>query len=142
MQDLNSLLENLSHRTTNIDAESRSRLEETVAALAEFAASLYPEGKFTKQGNRWVFTPQNFVTFQPLKTRDEVVLTLRGNPIEFLVFQELPLAEYRHQSYSSCVVTSPHQLMAASSYIHRAYQLFRRGRNRIRRRLTITECEL
>ena len=79
----------------------------------------------------------NFVTFTIRhKQKRHLTISLRGNPSEFDVSPDLSLKEGRAGAYSECNVTSPRQLAAATAYVQRAYELYKRGASRVRRKVT------
>jgi hypothetical protein len=101
-------------------------------ALIEFAESLFPDTQFEAEGKRWVARPNNFVTFEVHWQRvRNITMSLRGNPEEFIESDKLPL-NAGMAGYSECKVTSPKQLDVASSYVARAGELYKRGRDRTR----------
>ena len=106
------------------------KLKHCASALGEFAEAL-AGAALRKQGRRWIPGRHNFVTFQVQAARNkDVVITLRGAPREFEVEEILPLKAERSGRYSRCNFNSPSQLKAAAKYIDRAYELYRRGRQR------------
>jgi hypothetical protein len=99
-------------------------------ALLQYAVSL-PEGKvsFENKNGRWVFDP-NYVTLQiHYKRTNNIRISLRGNPEEFQIQEELPL-KAGMGGYSECSFEHPTQMYAATSYIRRAWQIYNKGRNR------------
>ena len=115
-------------------------LKDIGLALIQYAKSLFPNLKFeaNSQG-RYVATPDNFVTFSIHWQRAKnITVTLRGNPQEFLCFQELELKPDM-AGYSSFKITSVSQLAAAAEYIRRAAEIYRAGRERIQKSIKIVE---
>jgi len=109
-------------------------------ALIDYIESLHPGITFSKKGRRWV-PSENFVTFtvQIARSRN-IVVSLRGNPDEFLKFEELPLKEgMGYGAYSECRLESPKQLPAISMHIKKAYDLYSTGASRKRQHPVIKE---
>ena len=101
-------------------------------ALVQFAESLFKGTVFESSDRRWVARPHNFVTFEVHWQRaNNIALSLRGNPDEFLTFEELPLRAGMG-GYSECKITSARHLAAASCYIRSAAELYSKGSKRIR----------
>lgn len=99
-------------------------------ALIQYASSL-PEGEviLNNKSGRWVFQP-NYVTFQiHYKRTNNIRISLRGNPNEFQVMEELPLKSGM-DGYSECSFDNPSQMFGAISYIRRAWQIYNKGRIR------------
>lgn len=112
-----------------------TELKHVGLALMQFAESLVEGTSFViSERRRWIARPRNFVTFEIhwQSTRD-ITLSLRGNPSEFLRFEELPLRAGLG-GYSECRINSVRQLAAASSYIATAAQRCIRGATRVRTR--------
>jgi hypothetical protein len=108
-------------------------------ALLQFARSLVEGIEFEAHDRRWVARPHNFVTFEVHWQRaSNIALSLRGNPSEFIQMPELPL-KAGMAGYSECKVTSVGQLHAASSYVARAGELYRRGSQRVRTKPVVME---
>jgi hypothetical protein len=97
-------------------------------ALSRFAESLLP-GQFVREGQRWVYRPNNFVTFQVQPRKAGVLLTLRGYPAAFRERAEAFGLKDEHvnglgrdrSSYSRYPVRKPGQLLAAAQFIKWAY---------------------
>jgi hypothetical protein len=69
-----------------------------------------------------------------------IVVSLRGNPDEFIQFPELPLREGRGEgSYSECTLKNPNQLPAIAMYIQKAYAIYKEGRGRKKKHPRIAE---
>ncbi|NBQ69940.1 MAG: hypothetical protein EBU46_14405 [Nitrosomonadaceae bacterium] len=107
-------------------------LKDVGTALVVFARSLLPGLRFEPNvQKRFVATPDNFVTFTVHWHRAKnITVTLRGNPDEFLSFQEMPLKPDR-TGYSSFKLTEASQLAAAAFYIRRAAEIYQAGRGRV-----------
>lgn len=98
-------------------------------ALALFAEQL-GSVTFIQEGERWVARPHNFVTFKVQSSRNrDLVITLRGNPVEYESLAELQLKPDR-PGHSRFNFSSASQLQAAATHIKRAYHLFSRGSGR------------
>ena len=99
-------------------------------ALLQYTVSL-PEGRvtFENKNGRWIFDP-NYVTLQiHYKRSNNIRISLRGNPNELEIHDELPL-KAGMAGYSECSFECPSQMFAATSYIRRAFQIYNKGRNR------------
>lgn len=108
-------------------------------ALFEFAERLFPQNSFDQDNHgRWVARPENFVTLRVQPQAENIAITLRGNPNEFLEFDALELSQDQ-EGYSIFRISDPSQLRAAAVYISRAAELYRRGRTRTRRQPVLTE---
>jgi len=72
-------------------------LKEVGIALVQFAKSQFLGLRFeSNEQGRYVATPENFVTFSIHWQRAKnITVTLRGNPEEFLAFDELQLKSDR-----------------------------------------------
>jgi hypothetical protein len=109
-------------------------------ALAQFARSLFPGSDFKREGSRWVFRPENYVTFSVHSARSRHIrLSLRGNRDEFSEHKTAPLKKGRNPSWSECIISEPAQLLAVASYIDRAAELFKRGRGRVHKKPVLVE---
>ena len=109
-------------------------------ALAQFSRSLFPGSDFKRGGQRWVFRPENYVTFAVHSARAKHIrLSLPGNRKEFEEHKGAPLRQGRNPSWSECTLSDPSQLLAVASYIQRAAELFKRGRTRVHRTPVVTE---
>ncbi len=125
-----------------IEAKKLPQLEDVIRALAIFARSLTPKGKFYKEGERFVLYP-NFVAFTPRhKRKKQVSISLRGNVKEFENQSVLPLKNGRAGSYSECVLNNPKQLAAAAAYIQHAYELYQEGSSRTRKAVIKTKVPI
>ncbi len=115
-------------------------LEEIGAALVVFACSLFPGLHFEANAQgRFVAAPDNFVTFTVHWQRAKnITVTLRGNPDEFLAFEELPLKPDM-AGYSSFKITEVKQLAAAAFYIRRAAEIYQAGRVRVQKGQKVVE---
>lgn len=104
-------------------------ISEGAVALMKYAMAL-SSSEFEHEGQRWVFRPENFVTFEVHCQRsNNLTVTLRGDPSEFQTKAELPL-DRSMNGYSAFKLTENGQLEAAFSYVRRAKELFDRGRTR------------
>ena len=115
-------------------------LKESGVALVQFAIAQFPGLEFssTDQG-RFVASPDNFVTFTVhWKRAKNITVTLRGNPSEFLAFDELSL-KADMGGYSSFKFEQPCQLAAAAMHIRRAAELYRAGRERAQKTPKVVE---
>jgi hypothetical protein len=115
-------------------------LKEVGLALAQFAKAQFPGLSFeaNSQG-RYVAAPDNFVTFSVHWQRAKnITVTLRGNPDEFLGFDELTLKPDM-AGYSSFKVTEVNQLAAAAFCIRRAAEIYRAGRVRVQKGMKVVE---
>jgi hypothetical protein len=65
-----------------------------------------------------------------IKGQKNITLSLRGSPSEFDRYEILPLSIGMGRVYSRCKIEKPNQLDAASYYIRRALELYKRGRSR------------
>ena len=120
------------------DLDRLPELAITGRALSQQVTALHPNGRLVPEGKRWVYEP-NFVTFTVQWQRAKsIVITLRGNPLEFALSPRLELKKDR-PGYSICRVTSPARLAAAASYIERAHELYARGRARPTKRVVVRE---
>jgi hypothetical protein len=112
-------------------------VEATGAALARYAESLSP-GEFKLEGERWVYRPLNFVTFQVQKKQPVVVMTFSGYPRQFETkAEEAGLTKEwrslsRTREYSACKITNPGQLLAASQFIKWGFEYKTRSKSRAR----------
>jgi len=100
-------------------------------ALLQYAATLPGNEykQFENKNGRWVCDP-NFVNFQVhYKRKNNIPISLRGNPAEFEKHDELPMKPGM-AGYSECSFESRSQLFAAVSYIRRAWQIYKKGRSR------------
>lgn len=122
------------------DIEKIPELRSVGLALIDYVGSLEPGITFELKGKRWV-PSQNFVTFtvQHAKARN-IVISLRGNPNEFLGFNEIELREgMGHGAYSECTLSSVSQLPAVAMYIRTAYKIYKQGGGRDRKHPEIFE---
>lgn len=99
---------------------------QALVAFAEAIGSV----TFHAEGERWVARPHNFVTFKVQAARkQDLVVTLRGNPFEFETQEEIKLKADR-PGHSRFNFGHPRELQAAATYIKRAHQLYQRGAGR------------
>jgi hypothetical protein len=115
-------------------------LNEIGKALVQFARAQFPGLTFEATGqDRYVAAPENFVTFSVhWKRAKNITVTLRGNPFEFAVFEELPL-KADMGGYASFKLEHPRQLAAAAMHIQRAAELYKAGRTRSPKALKVVE---
>ena len=114
-------------------------LKLTARALVVYALRLGEGEHLEPAGRRWVSRPSNFVTFEVHhQIANNLTLSLRGNPAEFIEFNELRLRPGQ-AGYSECPVTDPIQLCAAAWYIRRAFELYHRGRSRVQTKPRLVE---
>ena len=115
-------------------------LTEVGVALVQFAKSLFPDLKFEANAQgRFVAVPDNFVTFTVHWQRAKnITVTLRGNPDEFLAFDEMDIKPDMG-GYSSFKVTKVDQLAAAAFCIRRAAEIYRAGRVRVQKSIKVVE---
>lgn len=114
------------------EIEKLPELKNIGLALVDYTLSLFKGLEFKQTGNRWVARPMNYVTFEVhWKRAKNIALSLRGNPSEFIAHEELPLKQGM-AGYSECKITNHSQLAAASAYIRRAAEIYKRGRERDR----------
>jgi len=115
-------------------------MEPVGAALALFAESLSPGGEFRLEGEKakkWIYRPNNFVTFQVQTRKPVMVITLRGLYVEFIneakgtLFYKDSLALDRDMgTYSRYRIDRPNQLLPAAYFIKLAFDHFNRPRRR------------
>ncbi|MCJ8500132.1 hypothetical protein, partial [Desulfatitalea alkaliphila] len=122
------------------DISRLPNLKNVGLALIDYVESLQPGITFSKKGKRWV-PSENFVTFTIQFVRSKkIVISLRGNPDEFLEFEDLPLKEgMGYGAYSECHLESPKQLPAISMHIKNAYDIYCKGVLRRKKHPTIVE---
>ena len=107
------------------------------SALAQYAESLCPGGSYKQEGHRWVYRPENFVTFAVHYKRRarNVTLTFSGHPAQFKVPPEradlyeawLELKKDKGE-YSRYKIENASHLLAAASFIRLALAYRRRRR--------------
>lgn len=122
------------------DIEKIPGLRSVGLALVDYVESLEPGISFELKGKRWV-PSQNFVTFtvQHAKARN-IVISLRGNPNEFLGFNEIELREgMGHGAYSECTLNSVRQLPAVAMHIRTAHEIYKKGGGRDRKHPEIVQ---
>ena len=109
-------------------------------ALVDYVESLSPGISFEFKGKRWVPTV-NFVAFTVQHARAQnMVISLRGNPKEFLKFDELPLKKgMGYGAYTECTLETPDQLPAVAMCIKKAFELYRKGSTRQKKNPKLTE---
>jgi hypothetical protein len=103
-------------------------------ALSRFAESLSPGGGFKKkEGDRkWIYRPNNFVTFEVQPRKRGILLTLRGS-LPYYKDRSETFPELREEyinrlesgpwEYCSYPVRSPSQLLAAAQFIKWAFEV-------------------
>ena len=101
-------------------------LQIIAAALALFAKSLSPGGEYEKEGARWIYRPNDFVTFQVQPKKRAILLSLRGHRMAFKEKAENCGFEraWREDldrgwslSYSEYQITNANQLAAAAQFV-------------------------
>ena len=109
-------------------------------ALVDYAESLSPGISFELKGKRWV-PSINFVTFTVQHAQAKnIVLSLRGNPSEFLKFPELHLRPgMGYGAYSECTLSTPNQLAAVAMCIKKAHEISRQGKTRTKKNPKIAD---
>lgn len=122
------------------ELRSLEHLSSIGSALVRYAISLEPGLEFQQHDGRWVpSNSKNFVTFEfHWKRTLNIRISLRGYPEEHCHRSELEI-KAGMSGYSECVINSEKQLMPASIAIWRAHQLFVRGRDRERNKLSLVE---
>ena len=107
------------------------KLKNIGLALIDYIESLYPEITFELKTKRWV-PSVNFVTFTVQHARAQnIVISLRGNPKEFIEFKELPLREgMGYGAYTECTLEHAKQLPAIAMHIRTAYEIYSKGNMR------------
>jgi len=98
-------------------------------ALARFAESLSPGGRFVRERSRWVYRPDNFVTFAVHhKKSRKLTLTLSGRPVQYKSLSEkadLGRAwqdlERDRSEYSRYDVARPEHLLPAAFFLRCAH---------------------
>ncbi len=117
------------------------KLKNVGLALIDYVESLCPGVTFELKTKRWV-PSENFVTFTVQHARSRnIVISLRGNPNEFLEFKELPLREgMGYGAYTECTLDNPNQLPAIAMHIQKAHQLYQQGGARDKKHPKITEA--
>lgn len=113
-------------------------LEPLGNALARFVRALDPKGTFRREGQQWVYRPDNFVTFSiHYKRTKNIVLSLRGHSAQYKepaekagltdAWRDL---EHGMREYSRYRITSVGHLLAAAYFIRLAFDYPSRGRKR------------
>ena len=120
-------------RSYQADMSRLRNLSQVGTAAMYYALSLTPNNELRGGYSFWVPYPSNFFAFRVQPRVQNARFSLRGTPNEFLILPELPLSWGRGHAYSEFVLARPDQLYAACSYIRRAEELFRLGRNRFKR---------
>lgn len=120
-------------RTYQADMSRLRSLSQIGSALIDYALSLTPNNELRGGYALWVPYPSNFFGFRVQRRVQNIRFSVRGTPNEFLILPDLPLSWGRGHAYSEFVLATPNQLYAACSYIRRAHELFRLGRNRFGR---------
>lgn len=119
------------------DCRALGALAPVAEALVLYARSLGAT-EFIKKGQRFVGQP-NFVTFEVHHQRaNNLTISLRGNPSEFLADENLP-ARKSQNGYSEIKVTAPEHLRAAANHIHQARIVYDRGRTRVPKKPKLVE---
>lgn len=112
------------------------------STLQNYVLAFDADSKFIKRRYREVLFPINFVTITMLKNREELVISLRGKPEEFLEQLELPIHKGRGKSYSEVRVTNNSQINAVTNYIRRARNIALRGQSRQKTSLALMEIPI
>lgn len=115
------------------------KLKNIGLALIDYVESLHPGITFELKSRRWV-PSVNFVTFTVQHARAQnIAVSLRGSPKEFIEFDELPLREgMGHGAYTECTLERANQLPALAMHVRRAHELYNQGREREKKHPTIT----
>ena len=98
-------------------------------ALSRFAETLAPGGQFVKENRKWIYRPNNFVTFEVQPRKRGVLLTLRGGPEQFksraeafgLQEEWVKRLDRDRAAYSRYPVRNPGQLLPAAQFIKWAF---------------------
>lgn len=114
------------------------KLKNIGLALIDYIESLHPGITFELKSNRWV-PSINFVTLTVQHARAQnIVISLRGSPTEFIEFDELHLREgMGHGAYTECTLEHANQLPALALHIRRAHEIYKQGREREKKHPTI-----
>jgi|ERR1700693_3012458 len=64
------------------DFKRAGPIEAIAIALSRFVETIVP-GRFEKAGQKWIYRPNNFVTFEVQPRKVGILLTLRGTPGHF-----------------------------------------------------------
>jgi hypothetical protein len=100
-------------------------------ALSQYAESLAPSGRFISKGRRWVYDPNNFVTFEVQPRKKGVVVTLQGTMGHFRERAEAfghkdeyveNLEPDRSGYYCRYPVRNAKQILAAAQFIKWAFE--------------------
>jgi hypothetical protein len=100
-------------------------IESIAVALSRFVESLAPGGQFVKEGRKWIYRKNNFVTFEVQPRKVGILLTLRGTPAHFKARAEafgfgeeyIKRLDQERSAYSRYPVRNPGQLLAAAQFI-------------------------
>ncbi len=116
------------------DIRKIPELENAGLALVDYIESLVPGITFELKSKRWI-PSFNFVTLNIQYSRSKsIAISLRGNPKEFIEFEELPLREGMGSgAYTECTFQRVNQLPALAMHIRKAYEIKKAGRSRIKK---------
>jgi hypothetical protein len=111
------------------DFRRTGHMDAIAIALSRFVESLAPGGQFVKEGRKWIYRPNNFVTFESQPRKVGILLTLRGTPAHFRERAEtfgfkdeyIKNLDRERSAYSRYPVRSPGQLLAAAQFIKWAF---------------------
>jgi hypothetical protein len=110
---------------------------DTIAmALSRYAQSLAPGGEFKKAGRKWIYRPNNFVTFEVQPRKAGILLTMRGVPGQFreraeafgLRDEYVKRLDRDRAAYSRYPVRAPDQLLAAAQFIKWAFDNWKKAK--------------
>jgi hypothetical protein len=106
-------------------------MEAVAVAPSRFVESLAPSGRFVQENKRWVYRPNNFVTFQVQPKVVGILITLIGRPDQFRERAEafgFKKEEYLKRldpdrgAYSRYQIKTPDQLLPAAQFIKWAFE--------------------
>lgn len=102
-------------------------------AMIDYVESLCLGIEFKHKSKRWVGS-LNFVAFKIQHACSKnIIVSLRGSQNEFLDFKELPLRNgMGYGSYTECTIDNPRQFPAIMMHIKKSFELFNKGRNRVK----------
>jgi hypothetical protein len=122
------------------DISKIPRLKNSGLALIDFLESLRPGITFKLKSRRWI-PSENFVAFTVQYARAQnIAISLRGSPKEFVEFNELPLRKGRGGAYTECSLVRANQLAALAMYVRKAHELYNLGRARVKKHPSITSA--
>ena len=118
----------MSHDAMHEDFLRAGGMQTIAITLSRYAESLAPGGEFIKEGRKWIYRPNNFVTFEVQPRKAGILITMRGGPEQFRPRAEAHglLIEYGNldrdrSAYSRYPVRNPGQLLAAAQFIKWAF---------------------